>query len=242
MSSASPFKNIQQPVIGDHREFIKNKKILVYFDRLGIPVKVQVLDVGDYVFGNVCIERKTLEDLLESLLDGRYYQELMKMADTYPHNFLLVSGSLGKLIRLSQERQYWTKEEKRKKPKPGAITHRIIGALNDAVVDFHVNVYVFIPNTKFLVWTIVNIYKKFILEPEGRDYSHIWDVAPYKRGGNSKVAVLRGIPKIGQKGAKKLLEHFETVKAIANATIEELQDVKDVGEKLATNIWKAFNE
>jgi len=225
----------------DHRELLNNPQIAHYLDALEIEYKVQQLDIGDYVFGECCCERKTIKDGLLSLDDDRTYKEARKMREHYKYCFWLVSGSLNKFIQEANKQRYWNKETKRKKYKGGHMAKRVLGSLNNIVADFNINVYCFIPNDKFLIWIIGNLYKKFVLEPEGRDYSHIWDSAPYKSSRNVAVSVLRGIPNIGQKYAKLLLENFGNVKNIANSNLEEIEAINGIGQKKAKTIWEAFN-
>lgn len=56
-----------------------------------------------------------------------------------------------------------------------------------------------------------------------------------------KKSELTEIEGIGESKAKLLLKHFKTVTAIKNATLEELQSVSGISEKVANNITKYFN-
>lgn len=51
-----------------------------------------------------------------------------------------------------------------------------------------------------------------------------------------------GIPGIGAKNAKILAKKYETMDNLMNATIDELTDIKDIGEILATNIYSFFQD
>lgn len=50
-----------------------------------------------------------------------------------------------------------------------------------------------------------------------------------------------GISGIGVKSAKLLASHYETMRNLMNASIEELQNIKDIGNVLATNISNYFD-
>ena len=55
--------------------------------------EIRRLDTGDYVFGDVGIEVKSLNDLLSSVWDnGRFWKQLEVMKATYPNCLLLVEG------------------------------------------------------------------------------------------------------------------------------------------------------
>lgn len=51
-----------------------------------------------------------------------------------------------------------------------------------------------------------------------------------------------GIPNVGKTTAKALVESFQTLEAIRNATLEQLIDLQDVGPIVAESIVKYFEE
>jgi len=53
--------------------------------------------------------------------------------------------------------------------------------------------------------------------------------------------IIEGFPNISAVIAKRLLTHFGSIKDIANATIEELQEVKGVGKNIASDIINLLN-
>lgn len=57
----------------------------------------------------------------------------------------------------------------------------------------------------------------------------------------SYASSLTQIAGVGPATAKALLNHFRSVGAVRQATIEELQQVKGLSKKVAQNIWKEFH-
>ena len=57
-----------------------------------------------------------------------------------------------------------------------------------------------------------------------------------------RVLFALGIRFVGEVTAKKLARHFQTMDAVANAPIEELTAVEDVGERVAESITAYFND
>ncbi len=55
-----------------------------------------------------------------------------------------------------------------------------------------------------------------------------------------KVLFGLGIRFVGETGAKKLVEHFENIDNLANATLEKLAEVRDVGERTAQSVVDFF--
>ncbi len=58
----------------------------------GVEVVRQRLDVGDYVSGGVCVERKTIDDFCGSLVDGRLKRQVERMKEKFERVVVLVSG------------------------------------------------------------------------------------------------------------------------------------------------------
>ena len=54
-------------------------------------------------------------------------------------------------------------------------------------------------------------------------------------------SLLDEIEGVGEKRKEALLKHFKSIKKIANATIEELENVEGIDRKTAENIYNAFH-
>jgi len=69
------------------------------FDAAGVSYEMKQLEIGDYLIENketgskFCIERKIFSDLVGSIYNGRIFNELYKMNESYTNNFLIVIGS-----------------------------------------------------------------------------------------------------------------------------------------------------
>jgi len=80
-------------------------------ENMNLDIEVRRLESGDYVFGSVGIERKTLSDLLSSLNQWgslgyrRYWDQLKVLKDTYENPILLVEGDLHSLPRLADKKR-----------------------------------------------------------------------------------------------------------------------------------------
>lgn len=77
-------------IIIDNRE---PKEIMNGLGKEGIDVKVESLDVGDYVISDcVAIERKTGADLVQSIKESKrnLFEQLMRISETYESPILLI--------------------------------------------------------------------------------------------------------------------------------------------------------
>lgn len=77
-------------ILVDSRE--ERSPVFGILDREGIPYKRVTLDVGDFVYGNICIERKTVADFAQSIQTGHLQKQLLQMQDNYEMGFLIISG------------------------------------------------------------------------------------------------------------------------------------------------------
>ncbi|MEM5815975.1 MAG: ERCC4 domain-containing protein [Candidatus Aenigmatarchaeota archaeon] len=81
-----PTKDIQ--IFADYRE----KEIIELLEKLGIKVNIVKLDVCDFVYNDIGIERKTFSDFISSILDGRIFHQTKKMIETYEKRIIIVEG------------------------------------------------------------------------------------------------------------------------------------------------------
>ncbi|KAL3282353.1 hypothetical protein HHI36_005540 [Cryptolaemus montrouzieri] len=76
-------------VIVDMREFRSELPVLIH--RRGMQLEPYVITVGDYILTrDICIERKSISDLIGSLKSGRLYQQCVQMSRYYSKPMLLI--------------------------------------------------------------------------------------------------------------------------------------------------------
>lgn len=78
-----------QHIIVDMREFRSELPVLIH--KRGIHLEPFVITVGDYILTtDICIERKSISDLIGSLKSGRLYQQCTQMSRYYSKPMLLI--------------------------------------------------------------------------------------------------------------------------------------------------------
>ncbi|OCT64062.1 excision repair cross-complementation group 4 L homeolog isoform X1 [Xenopus laevis] len=81
--------NVQQTIIVDMREFRSELPSLIH--RRGIDIEPVTLEVGDYILTpDICVERKSVSDLIGSLNNGRLYTQCVSMCRYYKKPILLI--------------------------------------------------------------------------------------------------------------------------------------------------------
>jgi DNA excision repair protein ERCC-4 len=97
---ASNDKDELPRVIVDIREFRSELPSMLH--KRGMVVEPVTLEVGDYVLTpDICVERKSINDLIESLANGRLYNQANSMCRYYKVPVLLIEFDLNKPFQLT---------------------------------------------------------------------------------------------------------------------------------------------
>lgn len=178
----------------------------------GANLEHRTLDVGDYIVSDrVLIERKTLSDLEASLLDGRLWDQIKAM-QAYPKPVMILEGE-GVPTRIAPE-AYW-------------------GTLATVAQDFGVSLLRTLSSAE-TAQAILSIAKRE-QNREGRSIAIRHAPAP-KDPQEQPVYILAGFPGIEDKLARRLLQHFGTLRGVLSASLEDLQAVEGIGPEKAQTL------
>jgi len=186
------------PIIIDTRE--KQSLILSILREKKVNVKLETLEVADYLIGDIAIERKTFSDFISSMINKRLFDQLEALKK-YPNYFLIIE---------SFNFDY-----------PEKMKNAIKGMLLSVALNYKIPL-IFTKNeedtAEFLILTAKKIDKpkqELSLRPS----------MPQLSPKEQKQYILEGFPEIGPVTAKKLLEEFGSIKNIINAPEEKLKEV-----------------
>lgn len=99
----------RQVVVVDMREFRSDLPSLLH--RRGIDILPITIEVGDYILTpDICVERKSISDLIGSLNNGRLYNQATEMCRHYAKPILLIEFDHNKPFAL-QGKYYLSKED-----------------------------------------------------------------------------------------------------------------------------------
>jgi len=193
------------------------------FEKENVKIIQKPLDIGDYVLSkDVCVERKTIEDFVSSIIDGRLFSQIMNMRQNYTKPLIILEGKMDEIYSIRNIHK-----------------NSIIGALTSIALDYQVPVL----NTKNSSETAEYLYVIAKREQIGRDKEVRLRVG--RKGltlDEQQRFITEGLPLVGPLLAKGLLEKFGSIKAIANASEKELQSVENLGKKKARMIKKVLEE
>ncbi|XP_053221893.1 DNA repair endonuclease XPF [Podarcis raffonei] len=89
-----------QSIVVDMREFRSELPSLIH--RRGIDIEPVTLEVGDYILTpDICVERKSISDLIGSLNSGRLYTQCVSMSRYYKRPVLLIEFDPSKSFSLT---------------------------------------------------------------------------------------------------------------------------------------------
>jgi Fanconi anemia group M protein len=189
----------------------------------GAIVRTKQLDIGDYVASkDVCIERKSIEDFVSSMIDGRLFNQLVSMRSNYDKPLLLLEGNMQEIFTLRNIHK-----------------NSIIGALTSIALDYQVPII----NTRDAKETAEYVFNIAKREQLGKDKEIRLRMG--RKGltvREQKQFIVEGLPTVGPMLAKNLLKQFKSIKKIANADEKQLQEIENLGPKKAKGIFKIFNE
>jgi len=208
----------------------ENDNVIVYADTReasGIVSKIlskrcelreKMLSIADYQLSErVGVERKTVADFLQSIIDGRLFQQLTDLKKTFSRPILLIEGT-DDMFGLRNIH-------------PNAIR----GALASIATDLKIPILWTRSQleTAELLFTIAK--REQVQLKKGVQLR----VKPNFRSTNQEQEFLiGGLPKISSVLARRLLKKFGTPEAVFTAKPEQLQEVDGIGEKLAKKIRK----
>lgn len=209
--------NIPFSVEIDHRESASEvAKLLTTND--SIHTHYTCLNTGDYLINNsIIIERKTLDDLVNSIIDGRLFQQAMRLGASDKWKAIILEG---KKIRYQMTRE------------------SIQGALITTAVQFKIPI-LWAKNAEETVKLMRYMAEKFCQKPTAT-VSERFGRKP-KRFHSQGLHILQGFPSIGPDRAHKLLTHFKTVYAVVNASKESLQTCPGIGKDTAETVYNIIH-
>jgi len=200
-------------IIIDYRE-LKNKVTKELF-RLGVRIIPKQLEVADFIpCEEIGVERKRIDDFLNSLIDGRLFNQIKNLKETFKKPLILVEG---------KENIYSLRNIH-----PNAIR----GALASISLDYQIPIIF----TEDEIDTAHFLYT--IIKREQKDNKPI-QVRHEKKPLTDKELqefIISGFPGIGRLNAQNILMHFKTIKNFVNANEEELRKVEKIGELKAKKI------
>ena len=210
------------------REATQKPTIIVDSRELGSPttrelskydilITQETLSIGDFIISDrTAIERKTAEDFVASIIDGRLFEQISNLKSAYEMPILLIEGESFQTSR-------------------NIAPEAVMGAVASIIMDFSVSV----------VWTRSPQETALLLLSIARREQSKGERRPRIRMERKPESLLHeqefvvaGLPLVDRVIARRLLKAFGTVEKVFVASEKELQNVEGIGKKISDRIRK----
>lgn len=205
----------------DDRE--RNQDLLTALrDMDGLEIACVRLDIGDFrIDDSVIIERKTAADFAASLIDGRLFSQASRLVQSPLRPAYIIEGTPDD----------W-KALKVKRP-------ALQGTLISLMLIF--DIPVLRSNDPAETARLAYYTGQQLIRARGDGHIPIRQIKA-KRRSTRQRRVLQSLPGIGPDRAKRLLEHFGSVRSCLAADVEELAAIHGIGPATARKIVETVEE
>ncbi|MFQ5838588.1 MAG: ERCC4 domain-containing protein [Thermoplasmata archaeon] len=172
----------------------------------GLPVLRKAIAPGDYVVGEVGVERKTIHDFFSSIIKKRLFEQVSRLRETYPKALVLVEGDLRQV-------------EDYKNPK----------ALWGAFITLHLEEGIpvlFSPDERQTALILETIYRRQL--GRGGEFG-LRHKPKFMSLREQQEFLVQGLPNIGETLSRALLERFGTVRKVMTASERDLLKIPKIG-------------
>ncbi len=197
----------------DSRE--KSSYIVKYLIDNNIDIKFTTLQVGDIIISNkVAIERKTVKDFVDSIIDKRLLTQIKDLKRSYEKPLLIVEGT---------ENIYSQRN---------IHSNAIRGMIATIAIDYSIPIITTYDEQDTASY-IIQMAKRE--QSDSSDFSFHANKTALTPNQELEY-VISALPGVGPNIAKRLLERFKNVQNIMNASVKELSQVEGIGKGIAIKI------
>jgi len=201
-------------IFADYRE--KDSGVIKELIDLGVSLKLEKLENADYILSSrVGVEFKTVEDFVNSIVDGRLLQQAKELKNSFERPLVIIEGN---------EDIYSVRN---------VHANAIRGMLATIAVSYGIPI-LYSRNLKETA-SFLQIIAKREQEEAGKDFTPHAEKRIFSLKEQQEY-VVSSLPGVGMALAKPLLQKFKTIKRLVNAKKEQLEKVEKIGPKKAEAI------
>lgn len=182
-------------------------------------IEVKQLPVGDYILSDrVCVERKTIDDFIQSIIDNRLLGQARELVRNFEAPAMIIEGEFDKIYS-------------RRMVHPNAIR----GALASLALDYRISI---IPSRdEEDTAKILHVIARREQELDERLVALRGEKKPLMLR-ERQLFVVESLPNVSAVLARRLLDKFGSVEKVVTASTKELMEVEGIGDKKAEEITK----
>ncbi|MBS3912741.1 MAG: endonuclease [Hydrogenophaga sp.] len=186
---------------------------------LGVPFEIAELSAGDYKLGPFLIERKSANDLVASILDGRLFEQAEAICLNADRPMIVIEGDLTAVV--------------------SAIDYEsLLGAISALTVFWEIQV-LHLPSSQSSARLVARMHKHLT---DGLGYEVATRVAKPRAAPDGAMSqyLVSGLPGVGPELARRLVQHFGSAGAVFAASEKDLCSVKGIGAGTARKIVESL--
>ena len=201
-------------IVIDDRE--KKSGIPDLLKAVGVNIEIKTLPIGDYIVApETVVERKSIQDLMSSIFDGRLFDQCSRLKEHFQHPIILIEGNVDEIDSITENPLIF------------------YGALSTIAIDFKIPI---IPTSS------ASHTAKLLVSMCSRKQSHKGPFLKKIRKSNDlqkqQLSTLCSLPGVGEKTAIRMLKKFGSPLQVFTAPYTELSKVEGLGESRAKKIKK----
>jgi len=209
----------------DYRE--RKSGVPELLERQGLPIKILELEVGDYIIGDVAVERKTIHDYLASKASGHLDRQLHDLSYNFELSYLIIEGYVGDALlkaRFPRAAYISSLIGSSLKRAPGGEKGQVITINVETIYDTALALKAL--HDKLVKGTVVRLPKM------QRAHFNSDEILVY---------VLSSFPGIGEVRARALLRRFGSFERLVQADVSELMEVPKINRKVANELYSLLH-
>jgi len=169
-----------------------------------IKLEIKLLKIGDYLIGDIIIERKTVSDLISSMINKRLIQQLNNLKK-YKQQLLIIEGDINETLNENSNSN---------------ISKALRGLIISILTNYQIPI-IFTKDYEDTAKYLITLAKQQI-KPKSTISLHSRIPKSLKE---QKSYILESFPNIGPKTAQKLIKKFKTLERIFQASMGELEEI-----------------
>lgn len=217
-------------VLIDSLEKERKDRAREFYIGKGHDVKLERLDVGDYVFDdNVVFEYKQISDFIASIKNKSVFNEAANQALKYPHHFVIIVGSLKYFV--TSNWRYTTHSNY------AEYVHHTYAKYYGGLRRLRTFTTPIIVGTEKQAFNEMVLQSEKCLDGKTKYYSNVTRPIPSQ---DSVDVLLCSVKQVSSKKAEAIRKHhsIKNIYDLMNLTVEDFKQVKGIGESVANNIFE----
>ena len=201
-------------IVIDERE--KKSGIPKLLKAIGVNIELKTLPIGDYIVSHeTVVERKSINDLISSIFDGRLFDQCNRLKDHFQFPVILLEGNVDEIESITENPLVF------------------YGALSTIAIDFKIPI-IPTPNASHTAKLLISLASR----KESNKGPFLKKIKKSNDTQKQQISVLSSLPGVGEKTAIRMLEKFGTPLKFLSASTTDLSKITGLGKSRALKIKK----